>query len=104
MEMESPIWFPCGWTFISHLPLRGALCSGSTTVPCGYNQPSGIDLCTNPPAVRGTLGVPASTNAPPGGLAASSWMDKQGNFWLFGTVDNLDISGEFEGRSEESRV
>src|ERR1039458_1203758 len=31
MEMENPIWFPCGWTFISHLRLRGALCSGLTT-------------------------------------------------------------------------
>src|ERR1017187_4137221 len=29
--MENPIWFPYGWTFISHLPMTGALCSGSTT-------------------------------------------------------------------------
>src|ERR1017187_10987425 len=31
MEMGNPIWFPYGWMFISHLPMTGASCSGSTT-------------------------------------------------------------------------
>jgi N-acetylneuraminic acid mutarotase len=75
--------------------------NGSNTVPCGFNVPYQEDLCTNPPEVRGTLGVPASTNTPAGGLAAANWIDKQGNFWLFGSVDNLDTSGEFEGASSD---
>lgn len=75
--------------------------NGSNTVPCGYNAPLGADLCTNPPAVRGTLGVPAAANTPPGGLAAARWTDKQGNFWIFGSADNLDITGEFEGTSSD---
>ncbi len=79
------------WTWIN----------GSNTVPCGYNVPEGVTLCTNPPAVRGTLGVPASTNTPPGGLVAANWMDKQGNFWVFGSLDNFDVTGEFEGASSD---
>lgn len=75
--------------------------NGSTTVPCGFNGPDQQYQCNNPPAVRGTLGVPAASNTPPGGLAAARWMDKQGNFWLFGSVSNLDMTGEFEGTSSD---
>src|ERR1035441_3134707 len=31
MGMENPIWYPYGWTSISHLPMTGASCSGSIT-------------------------------------------------------------------------
>jgi hypothetical protein len=75
--------------------------NGANTIPCGFNVPDQDNLCTNPPAVRGTLGMPASANTPPGGPSAAKWMDKQGNLWLFGSSDNLDITGEFEGASSD---
>jgi len=34
--------------------------------------------------VYGTLGVPASGNLPGSRVTASTWIDKNGNFWLFG--------------------
>ena len=88
------------WTY-SPTTNQWAWMKGSNTVPCGFNAPLQEDLCTNPPEVRGTLGVPASTNTPTGGPTAANWVDKQGNFWLFGSVDNLDITGEFEGSSSD---
>jgi N-acetylneuraminic acid mutarotase len=75
--------------------------NGSNTIPCGFNLPDDENLCTNPPAIRGTLGVPAVANTPPGGPAAANWVDKQGNLWLFGSQENLDITGEFEGASSD---
>lgn len=34
--------------------------------------------------VYGTLGVPSTGNIPPGRTAAAGWVDRSGNFWLFG--------------------
>jgi N-acetylneuraminic acid mutarotase len=34
--------------------------------------------------VYGTLGVPAARNVPGGRTAVANWVDKSGNFWLFG--------------------
>jgi len=36
-------------------------------------------------AIYGTLGVPAAADTPGDRSAASSWIDKSGNFWLFGS-------------------
>ncbi len=36
-------------------------------------------------AIYGTLGVPAATDTPGNRSGASSWTDKSGNFWLFGS-------------------
>lgn len=36
------------------------------------------------PAVRGSMGVAASTNNPGGRLSCMSWTDKNGDLWLFG--------------------
>ncbi|HEY4051512.1 MAG TPA: chitobiase/beta-hexosaminidase C-terminal domain-containing protein, partial [Acidobacteriaceae bacterium] len=36
------------------------------------------------PGVYGTLGVPAATNIPGSRFNAATWVDSQGNFWLFG--------------------
>src|ERR1700723_967670 len=36
------------------------------------------------PGVYGTLGVPATGNAPGGRNGAATWTDRRGNFWLFG--------------------
>jgi hypothetical protein len=38
------------------------------------------------PGVFGTLGKPAPGNMPPARQGASAWMDKNGNFWMFGGV------------------
>jgi hypothetical protein len=39
---------------------------------------------TNTAGVYGTLGIPAPGNSPGSRRYASSWTDKNGNFWLFG--------------------
>lgn len=36
------------------------------------------------PGVYGTLGVAAASNVPGGRYGACSWVDKNGNFWIFG--------------------
>jgi N-acetylneuraminic acid mutarotase len=54
---------------------------GSSTVPIDSYQPG----------VYGTLGTPAAGNIPGGRNYATSWTDKNGNFWLLGgtiTVQN----------------
>ncbi len=58
---------------------------GSNTVGTGWGQPG----------VYGTLGVPASGNAPGGRESSFSWIDKNGNFWLFGGlgVDSMGVRG-----------
>jgi N-acetylneuraminic acid mutarotase len=75
--------------------------SGSTMVPCGFNLQVSEDLCTNPPAVLGTLGVPAPSNTPPGSTGAATWVDQQGNLWLFGSNTSIDVTGTYQGRSSD---
>ena len=38
----------------------------------------------NPSGVYGTLGTPAAGNTPGGRESAATWVDKNGNLWLFG--------------------
>jgi len=38
----------------------------------------------NPDGVYGTLGTPAASNVPGGRQASVGWVDKSGNFWVFG--------------------
>jgi N-acetylneuraminic acid mutarotase len=47
--------------------------------------------------VYGTLGTPATTNAPPGRVGAVCWLDRAGNLWLFGGqgYDSIGQSGNF---------
>jgi len=45
---------------------------------------SGSDTVGSVPAVYGTLGVAAASNTPGYRSQAASWIDKSGNFWLFG--------------------
>jgi hypothetical protein len=75
--------------------------NGSITVPCGFNLQISEDFCTNPPAVLGTLGVPAPSNTPPGSTGAATWVDRQGNLWLFGSNTSLDVTGTYQGRSSD---
>jgi N-acetylneuraminic acid mutarotase len=60
--------------------------SGSSTVPGVYGGQSGV---------YGTLGIAAAGNAPGGREAASTWVDSNGNLWLFGGVG-------FDGAGNES--
>src|SRR5208337_3747457 len=55
---------------------------GNSTVPADSGQPG----------VYGTLGTPASANAPGGRYEASSWVDSNGDLWLIGG-DGFDSSG-----------
>ena len=65
--------------------------SGSATATIGpagsgaivWTWVSGSDLADQP-GVYGTKGVPAPANVPGARGAASSWIDPQGNLWLFG--------------------
>jgi hypothetical protein len=47
------------------------------------------------PGVYGTLGVPSVTNLPGGRDGGISWVDKNGNFWLFGGrgIDSTGTNG-----------
>jgi len=58
---------------------------GSTTMHSKYR---------GMPGVYGVLGTPAPGNAPGGRTSAMSWVDSNGNFWLFGGV-GFDSSGGF---------
>jgi N-acetylneuraminic acid mutarotase len=49
--------------------------SGSSTLPSGS---------ASLPGVYGTLGVPAAGNVPGGRSQSASWIDGNGNLWLFG--------------------
>ncbi len=44
------------------------------------------------PGVYGTLGVPASSNAPGGRQNTATWTDRGGNIWLFGG-EGFDVNG-----------
>jgi hypothetical protein len=57
---------------------------GNTTETGCFITQAGNTICTGRPGVYGTLATPAPGNNPGGRLAASSWTDNKGNFWLFG--------------------
>lgn len=46
------------------------------------------------PGVYGTLGIPSTSNIPGGRYAAATWVDKQGNFWLFGG-QGIDVGDDY---------
>ena len=54
---------------------------------------SGSDL-NEQPGIYGTQGVPAATNVPGGRDYAVSWIDSNGNLWLFGGT-GLDSAGVY---------
>lgn len=73
---------------------------GNDTVP-------GCDVYNcSPPAIQGTLGMPAAGNIPAGRDHASGWVDNKGNFWLYGgggsfAVDDADDLWEFNPPANE---
>lgn len=50
----------------------------------------------NIPGIYGTIGVSAGTNAPGARMDAASWVDQNGNFWLFGGegMDGFGVEGK----------
>jgi hypothetical protein len=44
----------------------------------------GSDTALNTEGSYGTINSPAATNLPPGRVGSVSWIDQQGNLWLFG--------------------
>jgi len=68
----------------------------STGATTGFNDLWMYDPATNnwtwkkgnntspSPGDQGTLGIPASTNAPSGRMGCVSWTDNNGNLWLYG--------------------
>ena len=66
----------------------------SVSVDCGHAEWAwmGGSTAYNQPGTYGNSGVPAANNIPGARMSAARWVDKQGNFWLFGGV-GLDSNG-----------
>lgn len=72
---------------------------GKSTVPAARSGWSGV---------YGSRGIPSTINAPGSHLSGVSWMDRSGNFWLFGgfgndstgTMGNLNDLWEFNPSTE----
>jgi len=47
------------------------------------------DTMANPTGVYGTQGLSSPLNDPPGRMGAGGWMDKNGNFWVFGGMSQI---------------
>jgi len=47
---------------------------------------------TNAPSNYGTKGVSSSTNVPGGRWSHAKWKDRQGNFWILGSYDNVSMN------------
>ncbi len=60
------------WTWQGGSNTLPCVASLTTSTWCGY------------PGVYGTRGIPAPGNSPGGRESPSSWVDRQGNFWLLG--------------------
>jgi N-acetylneuraminic acid mutarotase len=63
---------------------------GSAAVPC----PTGV-ACSGVPGVYGTLGSPSSRNIPGAREFSATWVDSQGNFWLFGGQGMVANGGNY---------
>jgi hypothetical protein len=78
------------------LVLWAAALAGSSAQAQTYEWTwmSGSSQNRQPSGVYGQLGVPASGNTPGGRETTISWMDTNGNLWLFGsTEDGFDGNG-----------
>ena len=77
--------------------------SGSNQMPCiNYAASTGLhggNFCGQI-SVTGTLGVPSATNMPGGRAPGASWVDGNGNFWVFGGT-GLDNAGQFIGPTND---
>ena len=80
--------------FLSQL----ALFAASFLLPATGSAQAGMwtwvkgDNFLHPPAVFGTMGIPSINNKPPGLYGAASFVDLDGNLWLFAGNDGLGNS------------
>jgi len=65
----------------------------------GWTWISGGTVATNSPGVYGTLQTAAAGNSPGARVSAQSWVDSQGNLWMFGG-DGYDSAGSFGALSD----
>ena len=65
--------------------------AAQTTAPNEWTWMGGSST-SNQPGVYGTLGTPAAGNIPGGTAEAMSWIDKNGNFWVFGAGGSVTPS------------
>jgi len=67
----------------------GSGSSGSTPPPNNANEWTWINgsNVANQPGTYGTIGTAAASNVPGAREQAVSWIDKDGNLWLFGGLD-----------------
>jgi N-acetylneuraminic acid mutarotase len=65
---------------------------GNSTVKCTYVYVGGEEMICGQSGVYGALGTPSMANIPGGRQNAVSWIDSNGNLWLFGG-SGLDASG-----------
>ncbi len=72
------------WEFNPTLGTSGewAWMGGSSAFAC-TTYPANDTTCTSPSGVYGQMGTFAAGNIPAGRSGATSWTDKNGNFWLF---------------------
>ena len=76
------------WAWISGSSSVGSNCPVISTVPnCGRS------------GTYGTLGTPAAGNTPGGRFQAESWIDLNGNFWLYGG-EGFDANGNWGALSD----
>ncbi|MGB6720900.1 MAG: kelch repeat-containing protein [Terracidiphilus sp.] len=71
------------WRFAPSTQLWTWMGGSATSTGCTTYQ-LGLVICAGQSGVYGTLGTPASGNVPGGRVGAASWVDGNGNFWLFG--------------------
>jgi hypothetical protein len=72
----------------------------NTFVPLDCGTYAGAYVCFNgEPGIYGTLGTPAAANTPGGRYGASTWMDSNGNIWLFGGP-GYDAAGNYNNLND----
>ncbi len=82
------------WTF-NPISKEWAWISGSSTVAGAcYDHDSYGYNCVGEPGVYGNLGVSASGNAPGGRWEPTTWVDADGQFWLYGG-QGFDSQGNY---------
>ena len=72
--------------------------NGSSTVSTNCPVISGVTNCGSG-GTYGTLGTPAAGNTPGGRYEAETWVDLNGNFWLYGGI-GFDANGNWGALSD----
>jgi hypothetical protein len=75
----------------------------SSVVPCVTLSTLDPQTICETSQTYGTLGVPDAANVPGGRYGIANWMDRSGNFWLFGGYSH-DVTGTLGGGFSEGIV